>query len=217
MKSTGVVVLLCLVLATAAHAGPIDWLRSKLAPKTSTKAPLQISDKAEGPVQLKIGESALVRFDANTPSAKLPGGKSHYRRFTLSEPLAHALVRVRVLTQHHDQQPRYTVFAPEIYVLDGDGEIRDSRNLQPLSLSIRPFRRAELHGCLLVNDLHSFLIAADHDHLGKVYEFNARPQGASHANDGFYRGTSTMNVYLPFTGTGELVLRVQRGDGDSHC
>lgn len=215
----GIGVLLSLALAaSAARAGPIDWLRSKLAPHPAAEdAPLQVTDTAGGPVPLKVGEAAHVHIDAHTPRAKLPGGMSHYRRFTLPKSLAHALVRVRVLTQHHDQHPRYTAFAPQIYVLDDNGEIRDGHEVQPLNLSIRPFRRTALQGCVRVNNLRSFLVAVDHEHLGKVYEFNARPKGATRGNDGFYRGTSTMNVYLPFTATGELVLSVQRGDDDSHC
>lgn len=215
----GICVLVSLACAaTLAHAGPIDWLRSKLAPHpAATDAPLQVTDTQGGPVLLKVGEAAHIHIDADTPRAKLPGGMSHYRRLTLPKTLAHALVRVRVLTQHHDQHPRYTAFAPQIYVLDDNGEIRDAHEVQPLSLSIRPFRRTALQGCVRVDNLHSFLVAVDRGHLGKVYEFNARPKGASQGDDGFYRGTSTMNVYLPFTATGELVLSVQRGDGKSHC
>lgn len=214
--TSGVLTSLLLV-ATLASAGPVDWLRSKLAPHPAKDAPLQVNDSDGGPIALAVDEAAHVHIDADTPRAKLPGGMSHYRRFTLPEPVEHALVRVRVLTQHHDQQPRYTAFAPRIHVLDDDGEIRDSYNVQPLELSIRPFRRAALQGCLRIDNLRSFLIAVDRDHLGKIYEFNARPQGASKGADGFYRGTSTMNVYLPFTATGELVLTVQRGDDKSHC
>lgn len=211
-------VLATLVLTAApARAGPIDWLRSKMASHPASAAPLQITDADAGPVPLKPGESAHVLIDADTPRAALPGGMSHYRRFTLPTLLPHALVRVRVLTQHHDRHPRYTAFAPQIYVLDDNGEIRDGHEVQPLDLSIRPFRRAALQGCVRITDLRSFLVAVDHDHLGKVYEFNARPTGASQGSDGFYRGTSTMNVYLPFTATGELLLTVQRDDGSGHC
>lgn len=218
-RALGIGMLASLALAaTVARAGPIDWLRSKLASHpAATDAPLQVTDTDEGSIALKVGEAVHVHIDADTPRAKFPGGMSHYRRFTLPMPLAHALVRVRVLTQHHDQHPRYTAFAPQIYVLDDDGEIREGHKVQPLNLSIRPFRRAELQGCLRVDGLRSFLVAVDHEHLGKMYEFNARPQGASKGTDGFYRGTSTMNVYLPYTATGELVLTVQRGNSKTRC
>ncbi|HET6632729.1 MAG TPA: hypothetical protein VFG73_08485 [Rhodanobacteraceae bacterium] len=211
------ILILALLFSAAASAGPIDWLRSKLAPPAAKDAPVQVMDAYQGPVTMKTDEAVHVRIDASTPTAKLPGGTSHYRRFMLPREIPHAMVRVRVLTQRHDDKPRFTVFAPKLYVLDDAGDIRRGLPVAPLNLSIRPFRPAELQGCLRVDNLRSFLVGDNPGELGKIYEFNARPVGASVSSDGFYRGSPTMDVYLPYAKTGEMVLRVMSVDEDAQC
>lgn len=189
-----------------AHAGPLTWLRDLFVDEKV--APERVHAEAEGPVPLTPGKSLRVQFGAAAPMAKLPDGNSHYRRFTLPKPIADAVVQVRVLVQHHDQSPRFTAMAPMLHLLDADGNIRKSAPVHPLRLAIDPFRPAELHGCLQVQNLYSFLLAADVAKVGENYSYDARTRSGSYPDRGFYRSGASIHVYLTYADVGELVLLV---------
>jgi hypothetical protein len=203
-----------LLLAVSVHAGPLDWLHRKKAAKPP---PARVADNADTPIALAPGTEVRVPIDAASPVAKLGDDDIRYLRFTLTQPLPHARIEVRVTTQRHSSSPRFTVLAPQLVILDGDGGIRKAEPLQPLSLDIEPFRRTELHGCMRVDDLGSFLVATDPSHVGRRYEFNARAKTASHPDHGFYSVQAPMNVFLMYADSGEVLLRVVADADGEDC
>lgn len=203
--SLGVALLLSGCIASA-HAGPWNWLRDLFV--DDKDVPERVHAEAEGPVPLTPGKSLRIQLGPAAPRAKLPNGNSRYRRFTLPSTLENAVVRVRVLVQHHDESPRFTAMAPMLHLLDADGNIRQSVAIKPLRLAIDPFRPAELSGCLQVQNLRSFLLAADVAKVGDNYSYDARTRGGSYPDRGFYRSGAAIQVYLTYAKVGELVLWV---------
>lgn len=189
-----------------AAAGPVDWFRDLFREPKSV--PVKISSVNEAPIALRPGKALQLRLDSLAPEFEFADGASRYRRITLTRPLDKAVIRFRVLTQHHEASPRFTALAPELHILNDSGLIRESMPVRPLKLNIAPFRPAELRGCLQVDHLRSFLLAADTDQVDRRYRYNARTRSASYPQRGFYRSDAPINVSLTYAGVGELVLRV---------
>lgn len=112
------------------------------------------------------------------------------------------------MAEKHDGRPRFTVFSPQLVILDKDGQIRRIVSLDHLELDIRPFRATRLRECVVVKHLEGFLIASDPDRVGELYQFNARPSSGSHPDHGFYRPRSPMKVFLTYADAGPVEVKV---------
>lgn len=212
--------LLLLGLTGVAAAGPLDWFGNLFRDR---EAAAHKVDGAAGdrdtPILLGPGKSLRLQLDDLAPTYHFADGASRYRRITLRKPLDHAVIRFRVLTQHHEVSPRFTALAPQLHLLDQRGLIRESVPVRGLKLNIAPFRPTELRGCVRVDNLHSFLLAADGGQVDTHYRYNARPRSGSYPQRGFYRSSDPLNVSLTWSGVGELILKVvpaAKKTGDCH-
>lgn len=193
--------------SAAAAAGPIGWMREKLggkpeAPKTG------VVTAQPGAITLLLDQPTRLPVDATAPEAELPRGRSYFRRVELGKPVDEALIQVRVIAQNADTGRRRTVFKPLLYLLDDEGNVRETVAVDPLKIDIRPFQPTELVGCVKVKRLSRFLVATTDKDVGKAYESDARSSVKAASKGGFYYSTDAVNVKLPYAATGELVLTV---------
>ena len=159
-------------------------------------------------VPVRTGRSLRLRFDAATPRADLPSGAARYRRLVLPQKNQRVRISVRVTTEKHAGEPRFTVFSPQLVLLDHDGKIRRIVPLEHMQLDIRPFRPTQLRECIVAGQVDSFLLTTDTSRLGQLYQFNARPASDNHPDHGFYRQRSPMHVFLTWANSGPVDIKV---------
>lgn len=193
--------------SAAATAGPIGWLREKLGGKPDAPEPGIVTARP-GAVTLLLDQPTRLPVDVTAPEAELPRGRSYFRRIELGKPVDEALIHVRVIAQDTDAGRRRTVFKPLLYLLDDEGNVRETVAVDPLKIDIRPFQPTELVGCVKVKQLSRFLVATSDKAVGKTYESDARGSVKAASKGGFYYSTEAVNVKLPYAATGELVLTV---------
>ncbi|WP_257388005.1 hypothetical protein [Tahibacter caeni] len=195
-----------LCLAAAAAAGPLTWLRDKLTGKPEAPKPGVVTAKP-GAVTLLPDQPTRLAVDVGAPEAELPRGRSYFRRVELVKPLDEALIEVRVIAQDTDGGKRRTVFKPLFYLLDDDGGVRETVEVDPLNIDIRPFQPTALVGCVKVGRLNRFLVATTEKDIGAHFE-TGRSSVKAASKGGFYYSTDAVKVKLPYAATGELVLTV---------
>ncbi len=203
-----IVLSIAALLASAAvTAGPITWAREKLGLKPEAPKAGVVTAQP-GAITLLLDQPTRLPVDATAPEAELPRGRSYFRRVELSKPVDEALIRVRVIAQDSAASKGRTVFKPLLYLLDDEGNVRETVAVDPLSIDIRPFQTTELVGCVKVKQLSRFLVATDEKDVGKAYESGARSSVKASSKGGFYYSTDPVKVKLPYAATGEVVLTV---------
>ena len=198
---------LAALVATAAQAGPIDWVQRKLggkpeAPKTG------VVNARQGAITVLPDQPVRVPIDYTSPEAELPRGRSYFRRIELPKPVENATVSVRVVAQESDGGRGHTVFKPLLYVLDDEGNVREIVGVDGLKVDIRPFQPTELLGCAQVKNLQRFLVATTEKDVGASFESGARSSVSAPTKGGFYYSTDEVKLKLPYAATGEVVLTV---------
>ncbi|MCK9538571.1 hypothetical protein [Dokdonella sp.] len=163
---------------------------------------------ARGPVVLQPGQPQRLRIGAQAPSREFARGSSRYRMVELPTPLAHAAVRVQVITTPNPDGRGNAAFKPLLYVMDADGKLRDPLEVKPLHIDIRPFRRTRLLGCVTVDDVSRFAVSTTPAVLGKSYESESREAVKAPTRGGYYYATDPIKVRLPWIDTGVLILKV---------
>lgn len=213
------------VLATAlvalpalVSAGPVDWARRKLGGEPDKPRP-GVIEAQPGAITLLPGQPTRFSVDEASPEAQLPRGRSFFRRVQLRERLDEALIEVRVIAQNSAASKFRTVFRPLFYLLDEEGNVRETVAVDPLKLDIRPFQATNLVGCVSVKQLSRFLVATVEADVGKSYESGARDSVKAASKGGFYYSTDAVKVKLPYAATGELVLTVKPrpSEADRRC
>jgi hypothetical protein len=86
--------------------------------------------------------------------------------------------------------------------------VRDTVEVKPLHLDIRPFRATRLLGCVTLDKTHRFAVGTASDVVGKSYESEVREAIKAPTQGGFYYATDAVKVKLPYAATGELILEV---------
>jgi len=203
--------------AATAGAGPIDWMNRKLgrdpeAPKTGVVKAIE-----PGPIALLPDQPMRFPIDDTSPEAELPRGRSYFRRVELPKAVAEATVSVRVVAQDAPAGRGRTVFKPLFYVLDDEGNVRETVSVDALALDIRPFQPTELQGCAKVKNLQRFLVATTEKDIGAAFESGARDSVKAPTKGGFYYSTDAVKVKLPYAATGELVLTVSAKPTERTC
>ncbi|KAB2900843.1 MAG: hypothetical protein F9K31_03780 [Dokdonella sp.] len=209
-------VLLTLWLG-GAHAGPIafvgetfhDW-KERLFGK-GHPLPEVVDAPATGAITLVPGQPLRIRIDAQAPQRDLAKGHSHYREVVLPQALAHASLRVQVVTQRQ-RKVGNTVFQPVLYLQGEDGALREPLVVKPLHLDIRPFRKSRLLGCVRLDDVRGFLLATDASVVGKSWEAQVREAIKAPSASGFYYATDAIKARLPFAATGQVILDISAED-----
>ena len=182
-----------------------DW-KDRLfgKPKPTLEAP------AEGPIALEPGHPTRLRIDKAAPERDFPRGRSHYRIVELPESFDHAAVRIQVTALPREHAFGHEVLKPFLYTLDADGGVRDTVEVKPLHLDIRPFRRTRLLGCAMLEKVARFAVATEPGIVGKSYESEVRDAIKAPTQGGFYYATDAVKVKLPYAETGELTLEVTK-------
>lgn len=193
--------------SASAAAGPFGWMREKLGGKPDAPKPGVVTAQP-GAITLLLDQPTRLPVDATAPEAELPRGRSYFRRVELGKPIDEALIQVRVIAQNAESGKRRTVFKPLLYLLDDEGNVRETVVVDPLKIDIRPFQTTELVGCVKVGKLSRFLVATTDKDVGTSYESGTRSSVKAASKGGFYYSTDAVNVKLPYAATGELVLTV---------
>jgi hypothetical protein len=182
-----------------------DW-KDRLfgKPKPMLEAP------AEGAIALKPDHPTRFRIDKAAPEREFPKGKSRYRIVELPEDFDHAAVRVQITALPRENAFGHEVFKPFLYTLNADDTVRDTVEVKPLHLDIRPFRRTRLLGCATLDKVGRFAIATEPAVVGKSYESEVRDSIKAPTQGGFYYATDAVKVKLPYAETGELTLEVTK-------
>jgi hypothetical protein len=201
-----------IALATpAAAANPLavigetfsDW-KDRLFGK-----PHPIVDAPEdGAVMLDPGHALRVRIDEKSGTRAFPKGASKFRVINLPSTMPHAAVRVQVIAQPREGAFGNEVFKPFLYTLNDDDSVRDTIEVKPLHLDIRPFRRTRLLGCATIENVERFVVATAADVVGKSYESEVRDSVKAPTQGGFYYATDAVKVKLPWAAMGELILEI---------
>lgn len=182
-----------------------DW-KDRLfgKPKPILEAP------ADGAIALKTDHPTRLRIDKAAPERDFPKGRSRYRIIDLPEDLDHAAVRVQITAMPRENAFGHEVFKPFLYTLNADDTVRDTVEVKPLHLDIRPFRRTRLLGCATLDKVGRFAVATEPGVVGKSYESEVRDSIKAPTQGGFYYATDAVKVKLPYAGTGELTLEVTK-------
>lgn len=182
-----------------------DW-KDRLFGKSiaTTNAPQQ------GPIALQPGHPMRIHIEKATPERDFPKGRSGYRVIDLPEEFKHAAVRVQVTALPREGAFGHEVFKPFFYTLNADDSVRDTIEVKPLHLDIRPLRRTRLLGCATLDKVSRFAVATEADVVGKSYESEVRDAIKAPTQSGFYYATDTVKVKLPWAATGELILEITR-------
>jgi hypothetical protein len=182
-----------------------DW-KDRLfgKPKPILEAP------AEGSIALKPDHPTRLRIDKAAPERDFPKRKSRYRIVDLPEEFEHASVRVQVTALPRERAFGHEVFKPFLYTLNADDTVRDTVEVKPLHLDIRPFKRTRLLGCATLDKAGRFAVATEPGVVGKSYESEVRDAIKAPTQGGFYYATDAVKVKLPYAETGELTLEVTK-------
>lgn len=182
-----------------------DW-KDRLfgKPKPVAEAP------AEGEVALDTDHPTRLRIDKAAPEREFPKGKSRYRVIELPNEIDHAAVRVQITAMPREHAFGHEVFKPFFYTLNADDTVRDTIEVKPLHLDIRPFRRTRLLGCATLDKVGRFAVATEPEVVGKSYESEVRDAIKAPTQGGFYYATDAVKVKLPYADTGELTLEVTK-------
>jgi hypothetical protein len=185
-----------------------DW-KDRLfgTPKPVLEAPV------EGTIALKPDHPTRLRIDKAAPEREFPKGKSRYRVIDLPEDIEHVAVRVQITAMPRENAFGHEVFKPFLYTLNADDSVRDTVEVKPLHLDIRPFRRTRLLGCAMLDKVDRFAVATEPEVVGKSYESEVRDSIKAPTQGGFYYATDAVKVKLPYAETGELVLEVTNEPG----
>ena len=107
------------------------------------------------------------------------------------------------------------ILEPVLYLLDEEGNVRKTVEFETLEPDLRAFKRTQLIGCALADNVQRLLVATPADAVGKNYESAAREAVKAPTQSGFfYSTTEASKLKLPYAATGELVLEVLPADGD---
>ena len=182
-----------------------DW-KDRLfgKPKPIVDAP------AEGAIALKPDRAMRFRIEKAVPQRDFPKGKSRYRIVDLPDDFEHAAIRVQVTALPREHAFGHEVFKPLLYTLNADDTVRDTVEVKPLHLDIRPFKRTRLLGCATLDKVGRFAVATEPEVVGKSYESEVRDSIKAPTQGGFYYATDAVKVKLPYAETGELTLEVTK-------
>ncbi len=207
-RSPGTLIVVCLLLLTAAVPSAASERASEPVIRDSGSMQSGFLASLQPSIRLDLGDETRLHFNSTTARAGLASGSVRYRRFELAKPGQSVKISIQVIAEKHDGRPRFTVFSPQLVILDKNGQIRRIVPLDHLELDIRPFHATRLRECVVVNNLQGFLLVSDPGRLGELYQFNARPSIGSHPDHGFYRDRSPMKVFLTYADAGVVEVKL---------
>lgn len=168
---------------------------------------------AEGVVVLDLDRPERVRIDADAEQRDFPKGKSRFRELELPREYAHVAVRLQVIARPNPQGRGNAAFKPIIYVLDDNGNVRETKDAEPLQIDIRPFRPTRLLACIPLEKVRRLALATPLSANGQYFQSKPRDKVKAPSKGGFYYETNSIKVNLPYVDTGELIVEVARSGG----
>lgn len=163
---------------------------------------------AEGVVLLGIDRPQHFTISQDADLRDFPKGKSRYREIELQREFKHLALRIQVIAERNREGRGNTVFKPILHVLADDGSVRESKEVDPLYLDIRPFKASRLLACIPLENVRRFALATTPDAIGKSYETSSRSKVRAPTKGGFYYSTDAVNVKLPYAETGDLIIEI---------
>lgn len=167
----------------------------------------------EGVVVLDLDRPERVRVEADADQRDFPKGRSRYRELELPREYAHVAVRLQVISRPNPEGRGNTAFKPVIYVLDDNGNVRETRDAEPLRIDIRPFRPTRLLACIPLENVRRLALATPLSAVGKYFQSAPRDKIKAPTSGGFHYETNSIKANLPYADTGELVVEVARAGG----
>lgn len=195
---------LLLASCAVARSPLVEWKERLFG----TPDPPPVDAPASGVILLSPGRPERLLIDGAAPKREFPQGTSRFRMIELPRTFAHATLQVRVLARARSRGRGNSVFRPVVYVLDDAEKVKDTVEVKPLHLDIRPFQRTRLLACVKLDDVRRFAIATTPKMVGKSYETEVRDSLKAPTRGGFYYRTDAVKVKLPYAATGELVLEI---------
>lgn len=165
---------------------------------------------AQGVVVLDLDRPERIRVGPDSEQREFPGGRSRYRELELPREYDHVAVRLQVISRPNPVGRGNAVFKPVLYVLDDDGSIRESVDVDPLQIDIRPFKPTRLLACIPVENVRRLAVATPAAAVGQYFQSKPRDKIKAPSKDGFYYETNSIKSNLPYIETGELIVEVAR-------
>jgi hypothetical protein len=192
------------------QANPLDWLGGKLfgSKPSPQSAPEDIAAPG-APILLKLAEPRRFSLAENSPERELPQGKSRFQRIDLPARLPSAVLQVRLFAKPIKKGGKNTIIRPLIYVLDDGDTPRDAAKVEPLNLDIRPFKATEVTACIKLSDVEHFLVATSGDPKDPTFKSSARDKLNAPSAGGYYYGTDSVDVRLPYAPYGDIEIEVR--------
>jgi hypothetical protein len=164
-------------------------------------------------VVLDLDRPERIRVDAGADQRDFPQGRSRYRELELPREYAHVAVRLQVISRPNPEGRGNAAFKPVIYVLDDNGNVRETRDAEPLHIDIRPFRPTRLLACIPLENVRRLVLATPSSASGQYFQSKPRDKIRAPTTGGFYYETNSIKANLPYVDTGELVVEVARASG----
>lgn len=197
----------CLAAGAAFAANPfVEW-RDRLFGSKADDTPMSRAEPYEA-IEVDFDRAERFRVDEASLERDFPQGKSRYRVIELPREVAHATLRLRVRAVPNDRGRGNTVFKPVLYLLDDQDRVRETREVDPLYLDIRPFKPTRLLACVTLDKVRRFAVATTPEAVGKAFDATARGKLSAPSKGKFYYSTEPMRVKLPYAATGELVVEL---------
>ncbi|MGB0135162.1 hypothetical protein [Dokdonella sp.] len=210
--------LIALISTSEALAGnPLaEWTDRLFGGRADSSRVLMAPD--EGVVVLDLERPERVRIDANADQREFPKGKSRYRELELPREYANVAVRLQVISRPNPEGRGNSAFKPILYVLDDDGNVRESREVDSLQIDIRPFRPTRLLACIPMEKVRRLALATPSAAVGQYFQSKPRDKIKAPSKNGFYYETNSIKSNLPYVSTGELIVEVVPATGkDAGC
>lgn len=192
-------------IATAAN--PFVVWKERLFGDKQDQVPIHDSEP-NGVVVLGLDRPERIVIGKDADELEFPDGKTRYREVELQREMAHVALRIQVIAEPNPQGRGNAVFKPVVHILDDKGKVQGSKVVEPLYLDIRPFRPTRLLGCVSLEKVRRFALAASPKSVGKNYESKSRDKVKASSKGGFFYATEPVNVSLPYVDTGVMVVEI---------
>ncbi len=211
------VLIFALLASPVLAANPLSVWKKRLFGSGASEVDV-VDAPVTGVIVLGLDRPQRLHVDERSPERKFATGKSRYREIELQRSFAHVALRLQVISQRNSEGHGNTTFKPVILVLNDDDSVRETKNVEPMHLDIRPFKPSRLLGCVSLENVRRFAIATTPEALGEAFTSRARSKVKAPTKGGFYYSTEPVSARLPYAESGELVIEAsQEKDKGAGC
>ena len=212
-----VVLVFALLASPALAANPLSAWKKRLFGSAASAVEV-VDAPVTGVVVLGLDRPQRLYIDERSPKRKFAKGKSRYREIELQRTFANVALRLQVISQRNAEGHGNTAFKPVILVLNDDDSVRETKEVEPMHLDIRPFKPSRLLGCVSLENVRRFAIATTPEAIGQAFTSAARTKVKAPTKGGFYYSTEPVSARLPYAENGEIVIEAtQEKDKGAGC